>query len=466
MTPHLRPRRLARAALTVALAAFVAACASQSPDSVFHSRTEFNREVGSLFSLLIWLGTAVFVFVEAILIYALIRFRHREGAPEPQHVHGNSTLEILWTAIPAVILVFIAVPTVRTIFSTQATARADALQVEVTGHQWWWEFRYPQYGITTANELYLPIGRTVNFTLKSQDVIHSFWVPAMGGKRDVVTNRTNYLWYTPDSVGVNAWNGACAEYCGTSHANMRFKTFTVTPAQFASWVSHQQSSAAFTLPAPGQVAAGTAQAVQQNPNLAQPAAPMPAQTVPQKNLGGAGTPSSPTSAGPTVPGAGRPGVGVPNVAPAAAPAVQAGFITFPREQIPAYAVPRTPLPDGLTFDDHLTGDATRGAQILSTPPFTGGCLGCHAIKGNPMMNGQIGPNLTHVGSRSTIAGGLYPNDAMHLARWIKNARLMKPGVIMPTLGQGQYDPILKARMTTGLSDQQIADIVAYLRALQ
>src|SRR5204863_6716500 len=95
----------------------------------------------------------------------------------------------------------------------------------------------------TANELYLPIGRTVNFTLKSRDVIHSFWVPALAGKRDVVSNHTNYLWYTPDSSGANAWNGACVEYCGTSHANMRFKAFTVSEADFNSWIAHQQTMA-------------------------------------------------------------------------------------------------------------------------------------------------------------------------------------------------------------------------------
>lgn len=460
MPLHLRPRRLVQPALTVALVALIAACAQTHPDTIFHNHTDFNREVGSLFSILIWLGTAVFVFVEAILIYALIRFRHREDAPEPQHLHGNSTLEILWTTIPAVILIIIAVPTVRTIFRTEAPAAPGSLQVEVIGHQWWWEFRYPQYGITTANEVYLPIGRTVNFTLKSQDVIHSFWAPSMGGKRDVVTNRTNYLWYTPDSVSEGAWNGACAEYCGTSHANMRFKVFTVTPEHFASWVANQQKPAAFGVPAAGQVPTTTAEAVQKNPNLAQPVAPTPSRIAPDKNLAaGART----TGAGPTIPAAGAT-TGAAAQQPATAVA-QAGFVAFPRSELPKYAVPETPTPPGLAFDTTLKGDPARGAAILAKG-VPGGCLGCHTIKGVPTMVGQVGPNLTHVGSRTTIAGGVFPNDTRHLSLWIKNAREMKPGILMPTLGQGQYDPILKARMTAGLSDQQIADIVAYLQALK
>ena len=119
------------------------------------------------------------------------------------------------------------------------------------GHQWWWEFRYPQYGVVTANELYLPAGRTVNFQLNSRDVIHSFWAPQLGGKRDVIANRTNYLWYTPDSsLAGSVFNGFCAEYCGSSHANMRFHVYTVAPADFESWAAHQKEVALMS-PSPG-----------------------------------------------------------------------------------------------------------------------------------------------------------------------------------------------------------------------
>jgi cytochrome c oxidase subunit 2 len=443
MSFHLRPRRLVHAALTVALVVLVAACAQDHPESVFHQRTDFNRDVDFLFRLIIWVGVAVFVFVEAVLVVALIKFRQRPNQPEPEHVHGNTTLEIAWTIIPALILIIIAIPTVRTIFRTQAKARSDALQVEVIGHQWWWEFRYPQYTargangktdtLVTANELYLPLGRTANFTLKTADVLHSFWIPALGGKRDLISNHTNYLWFTPDSATSNAWNGTCVEYCGTSHGNMRFKAFTVAAADFDSWVAHQLTAA-------------TGSAV--------PAADSTA------NRG----PTTTAAAQIPTPAANKPGAGVPAApAPPAPQLVQAGFISFPRENIPDYARPKTPLPDGLAFDDNLKGDPANGAKLFSS---SGTCIACHTIRGTGAFFGVTGPNLTHVASRTTIAAGLYPNDAQHLARWIKNARVMKPGVIMPTLGTGQYDPVLKGTMKAGLTDQQIADVVAYLQTLK
>jgi cytochrome c oxidase subunit 2 len=438
---HLRLRRpgtrkAGAAALTVGLALLLAACGQNHPDSIFHQRTDFNRDVAYLCKILIWAGTAVFIFVEAILVWTLVKYRHRPGRPDPEHVHGNTTLEITWTVIPLLILILIGIPTVKTIFKTQATARGDALQVEVIGHQWWWEFRYPQYNVVTANELYLPLGRTVNFTLKTNDVIHSFWVPALAGKRDLVSNHTNYLWYTPDSTTADAWNGACVEYCGTSHANMRFKTFTVSQADFESWAAHEAEAAIGTSPtAPAPAPAPGAATAAPAPATGAPAAAAPATSVAQQ-------PAAPTT-----------------------PLVQAGFIAFPREKMPAHTMPQTPIPDGLTFDDNLLdkGDAANGAKLMVG---AGTCLGCHAIKGNPMMVSTIGPNLTHVASRTTIAAGLYPNDARHLARWIKNAREMKPGILMPTLGAGQYDPVLKAKTPMNLTDQQIADIVAYLQTLK
>jgi cytochrome c oxidase subunit 2 len=429
-------RKAGAAALTVGLALLLAACGQNHPDSVFHQRTDFNRDVDFLFKILIWAGTAVFIFVEGILVWTLVKYRHRPGGPDPEHVHGNTTLEIMWTVIPLFILILIGIPTVKTIFKTQAKARGDALQVEVIGHQWWWEFRYPQYNVVTANELYLPLGRTVNFTLRTQDVIHSFWVPALAGKRDLVSNHTNYLWYTPDSTTAAAFNGACVEYCGTSHANMRFKTFTVSAADFDSWAAHQAEVAVGTPTAP--------------PTAPPPVTPPSAPTATQAN------PKTQAAA---------PATQVAQVPAPVTPVAQAGFVAFPREQMPAYTIPQTPLPPNLAFDNNLLGkgDAANGAKLMVGQ---GGCLGCHGIKGNPMMIGVIGPNLTHVATRTTIAAGLYPNDPQHLARWIKNAPEMKPGVTMPTLGAGEYDPVRKGKSLVNLTDQQIADIVAYLQTLK
>jgi cytochrome c oxidase subunit 2 len=431
MPADLRPRRLAKAALTVALPSLIAGCV-QNPNSVFHSRTDFNRDVGGLFSLLIWLGLLVFVFTEVMLIWAMWKYRHRPGTPrQPEQVHGNTRLEILWTVIPAVVLAVIAVPTVQATFKTQGRARADALQIEVIGHQWWWEFKYPQYGVVTANEVYLPIGRTVNFALKTHDVLHSFWIPALGGKRDVVNNRTNYLWFTPDSTTEDAFNGFCAEFCGVSHANMRFKAYTVSAEQFASWIAHQQRPATFnpppTIPAgPGQV---------------QP--PVAGQIPPNRPAGAA------------------PPAGTQRLDTVTA-SIQAGFVGFARERMPAHAMPNTPVPREAVFDTALVGDSVRGAQFVAT----GSCLGCHTIKGVPTMIGTAGPNLTHVGSRLTIGAGLFPNDRRHMGAWIKNARAMKPGVNMPAQARGQYDPVTKLTLKVGYTEQQIADMVAYLQALK
>jgi cytochrome c oxidase subunit 2 len=452
---HFRPRwpgarKAGAAALTVALTLLVAACSQNHPDSIFHSRTDFNRDVDVLFRILIWAGIAVFIFVEAVLVIALVRYRQRPGMPEPEHVHGNTALEIAWTVIPALVLIVIAIPTVRSIFRTQAPANPYSLLVEVIGHLWWWEFRYPQYNVTTANELYLPVGRTVNFKLNTADVIHSFWVPALGGKRDLIgrpgSMRTKYIWFTPDSVGSEAFNGACVEYCGTSHANMRFKAFTVSAEDFNSWVTHQQSAAVGS------------PVVTPASNVQPPAPGAAAATA--GNLQAATQRQAATTGAPPAPAPGSQAPARADSAPAATVA-QAGFIEYPREKIPPHAIPQTPIPAGLDFDENLRGDAANGAKLVTG---VGACLACHTIKGNPMMVGVIGPNLTHIASRSTIAAGLFPNDTRHLTRWIKNAPRMKPGIFMPALGAGQVDP--KTKATGALTDQQIADIVAYLQTLK
>jgi cytochrome c oxidase subunit 2 len=441
----IRPRQLASVAILTGLALAIAACGSYGkgyPNSTFNNTTEFNTEIKSLWDKLLFWGTLVFVLVEAILLYTIFRFRRRSDADEPQHVHGNTALEIAWTIAPAVILTFIAVPTVRTIFRTQARAVPNALQVEVVGHQWWWEFRYPQYTtrtpagrvdtLVTANDLYLPIGRTANFTLRTKDVLHSFWIPQLGGKRDLISNHTNYLWFTPDtSLRTTVFNGSCNEYCGASHANMRFRTFVVTPTEFDGWVQHQLSPAAFAVAPP-----------------APPPAPPPDTTRRP------GAPARSASATPAP---------VP-VTPAVAVAQQPAGYTFPMESLPDYASPDTPTPAGLGFPDNITGDVQRGAEQFARSA----CIGCHTIRGTVAAS-PIGPNLTHIATRSTIAAGIYPNDARHLRLWIKNARAMKPGSAMPTLGLGQRDPITGATVSQslgGLSDQQIADIVAYLQALR
>ncbi|HJU72260.1 MAG TPA: cytochrome c oxidase subunit II [Gemmatimonadaceae bacterium] len=426
---RLQPRQLAALKFGAFALLLLAGC-SEYPNTTFNPTSEFNRESTSLWNtLLIW-GTIVFVIVEAILVYTIWKYRRRPGPyqPDERMLHGNTTLEIAWTILPAVILAIIAVPTVRAIFRTQAEAPATALKIDVIGHQWWWEFRYPDYGFTTANEVYIPIGRPVNFSLRTVDVIHSSWIPQLGGKRDLVSNRTNYLWFTPDSADYTVYNGSCNEYCGASHANMRFRAFTLPPEEFERWVAHQRQPAAIQAPA--------------TPAPTTPASAPAAATAPNQQVAPRDTQATP-----------------------ALPQPVAAAYEFPRERVPQHAMPNTPVPPDLTFPDGLVGDAERGRQIYSRSA----CIGCHKINGNPMSMGVTGPDLTHVGSRLTIGSGLFPNDTRHMALWIKNARKMKPLQFssMPTLGKGEYDPISKIVINQGgLSDQEIADIVAYLQALK
>jgi cytochrome c oxidase subunit 2 len=399
----LRLRQAAPALLLAASLLALSACGqTEYPNSTFNHNTDFNTSIDALWDRLLFWGTIVFVFVEAVLVYTIIKYRKRPGGPVAKQIHGHAALEITWTVIPAVILVLIAVPTVKTIFETQAPAPAGSLKVEVIGHQWWWEFRYPELGITTANELYVPVGRTVAFELRTVDVLHSFWIPQMGGKRDLITNKSNFMWFTPNAdLGTQAWNGFCVEYCGDSHANMKFRLFTVQPAEFESWAAHQAKTAQVHTP---------------------------------------GDSSAP------------------------------GYM-FPKEQLKDHIIPKTPIPAGLTYDDALLagGNATRGQTAF----MIGGCVGCHSVGGNPVALpanapsvATTGPNLTHVASRHTIGGGLFPNDPHHLARWIKNAQKMKPGSKMNVIGKGEYDINLKQTVSAGLTDQQIADVVAYLATLK
>jgi cytochrome c oxidase subunit 2 len=184
-------------------------------------------------------AVAVFVLVEGALLYAIFRFRGKPGDPEPQQIHGNTTIEIIWTVIPALILAAIAVPTVKGIFETNTTPPESGLHVEVVGHQWWWEFRYPDYKVTTANELHIPVGQTVALRMSTIDVVHSFWPPRFAGKRDVFPNRETRMWFKAEQPG--EYSGQCAEFCGIQHGRMAFRIVAQSPDEFKAWAAHMQS---------------------------------------------------------------------------------------------------------------------------------------------------------------------------------------------------------------------------------
>jgi cytochrome c oxidase subunit 2 len=219
------------------VAILVAGCGTEFPQSTLFPKGDFAQLVDDLFQTTLKWAVVVFVLVESVLILALVRFRGRPGDPRPRQSHGNTLIEMVWTIIPAAILAFIAVPTVRTIFRS-AELPAGALEIEVIGHQWWWEFRYPAEQVVTANEMHVPAGRTVLMKIRSADVLHSFWVPQFAAKRDAFQGRYTTLFFTTDSLG--AFTGQCAEFCGLQHARMGSLVVVQTPEEFAAWVTQQR----------------------------------------------------------------------------------------------------------------------------------------------------------------------------------------------------------------------------------
>ena len=320
-------------------AVLLGGCGGDYPQSALHPSSDFADRLDGLFIQIFWWAVGVFVIVEGVLLYTLFRWRDRPGRGRPEEVHGHILMEIGWTLAPALILVAIAIPTIQTIFVVdRPTDDPDALVIEVVGRQWWWEFRYPELGIVTANEAHIPVGRTIDLRLRSADVLHSFWVPRLGGKRDLVPGRENHLWFTADSVGV-FW-GQCAEYCGTAHALMSMRMIVDTPEDFDAWAT---------------LNAGDAVA----------------------------------------------------------------------------------LPDA---------QARAGQGVF----MSNACVSCHTIRGTAAQ-GVFGPDLTHFGSRLTVGAGILDNTLENVVLWLDSTQHVKPGNYMPEVT---------------LSDDQLAQLAAYLRALR
>ena len=187
---------------------------------------------------------AIFVLVGGILVISIVRFRERpdDDGVEPPQVYGSNPIELAWTVIPLLIVFVLFLVTTRTLIAIEnATPPGDALEVRVIGHQWWWEFRYPASGVVTANELHVPVGRATFLTLESADVVHSFWIPQLNGKTDVIPNRVNRMWIEPREAGL--YSGQCAEYCGTQHARMLLRVIADPPAEFDAWTKAQLAAA-------------------------------------------------------------------------------------------------------------------------------------------------------------------------------------------------------------------------------
>jgi cytochrome c oxidase subunit 2 len=258
-----RGKKVLWTAAGLAAAFFMSACASVStPQSALNPQGPVAHKENDLFWLAVVISCIVFVIVEGLLIFFLFRYRHRKKATAeelPPQIEGNTRLEIGWTMIPVILLIIVAVPTVGLIFQLARKPAGDPLTVQVGGHQWWWEFRYPQQGVTTANQMVIPVDRPVYIQLYSSGqtsggtpigikgqpapavgyaVIHGFWVPGLAGKQDVVPGQTNTMWLEASKVGT--YDGQCSAFCGFSHANMHFQVVVLSESDWNTWMQDQQ----------------------------------------------------------------------------------------------------------------------------------------------------------------------------------------------------------------------------------
>lgn len=407
-------RRWLQSALLLWTSAILAGCSGDHPQTTFEPVSEFGRILNRLFANTFWWTIGILVLVELLIVVAMFKFKERPGTPKPKQIHGNVKLEFLWTVIPAVIVLFIAIPTIQVTIETQRQPPADALVVEVIGHQWWWEYRYPEYNVTTANELVLPVGRNIDLKMHSADVIHSFWIPRVGGKRDVnplprvgrgeKTPASNHLTFNIDEPGF--YSGQCAEYCGMAHAIMRAAVIAMPANEFEQWAVSMGGR-------PG----GPAVLPQAPPQ--QPADTLSARDT--LNQRAAATVTAPP----------------PPPPPAQTPAAP-GSLQGP-------ATPAGPL-----------SEADRGKQLFTSRV----CIACHTINGTS-ARGVLGPNLTRFGARRSIGAGARPNTLENVIAWITNPQAVKVGALMPgarTDGGG-----MKA---TGMTAEEVRAIAVYLTSLK
>jgi cytochrome c oxidase subunit 2 len=328
---------LRKFSLMLGLAALLSAC--QTSPTFLNPASPISGHESNLYITILIMALVVFVLVEGALILIVVRDRRRtDDQSLPPQIFGSSRLEVTWTIIPILLVIVLFVMTVQTVNVVSAPApKSSDLNVRIIGHRWWWEFDYPDLGIATANELHIPAGSTVQVALESVDVIHSFWVPQLAGKTDVIPGQHNTMWLKGDQVGV--YLGQCAEFCGTEHALMRFMVFVDSQADFDAWVANQQK----------------------------------------------------------------------------------------------------PVPQPQTADE-------QGA--LKT--LNGPCAACHSITPGEFDLKKTGPNLSHLFSRTTFAGGVFDLNEDNLRLWLEDTQVMKPG----------------NDMDLTISPKEIDQLIAYLTQLK
>lgn len=299
--------------------------------STFETAGPAAARLASLGWAMTVIGAIVFLVVMALLLVPLWRRRNApivDGPPLP--VNERAWILYAGTLAPGIILAGVFVMTLGAYRSSAPDAPAP-LTIEVTGHQWWWEIRYPDQHVLTANEIHLPVGRRVKIVLKSGDVIHSFWVPNLAGKTDAIPGAVNTTWLEADTVG--SWRGTCAEFCGMQHAHMALSVVAERDGDFARWLANERAVAA------------------------------------------------------------------------------------------------APTDSAVLEGEHA---------FLNTQ-----CVYCHTVRGT-QATGQVGPDLTHIASRLTLASGTLPNTRGNLAGWIMNPDRIKPGTMMPAvpLDAGRLEAIV------------------------
>jgi cytochrome c oxidase subunit 2 len=219
-----------------------------SPTNIFDPLSTPAQSIFDLSLFVLEVMAAIFAVVFSLLVYAIVKFRRKPTqGMEPTQVFGSSQLELAWTVIPVLIVLTLFLASARVIASIQNAAQpSNAVQVTVIGHQFWWEFRYPALGIVAANELHIPVSDPAHplptfLTLLSADTDHSFWVPRLAGKTDLIPNHPNHMWMDPQETGL--YLGQCAQYCGTQHALMLLRVYVQTPQEFNRWVQQQKQAA-------------------------------------------------------------------------------------------------------------------------------------------------------------------------------------------------------------------------------
>ena len=403
--------------------------ANRTQQSTFDTAGPVARTQLDLFKVTLYVTTGIFIVVGAVLAYAQIKFRARSEADEhaepPPQGHGNPLVEIGLIAASVVLLVVIAIPTVRGIWYTHdvpEAEKANAIDVTAVGYQWWFKFEYngesvqlPGGGeatLVTANELVVPAGTPIRVHLRTVDVIHSFWVPKLAGKVDMIPNRANFLWLKADKPGY--YYGQCAEYCGESHAIMRFRVIALPVHEYVKWLDAQKQGARSV----------TATALRrESGEVRAQFASLPA-TGPNAVLAGA----------------------------AADP-----FAAWKEKQHPAAGE-----------DVALIA---RGKDLFAEKS----CLNCHTIRGHASKSGSpyggiTAPDLTHVGARTSIAAGILENSPERMADWLRRPEFYKPGnkMVHGIGGMAGYFKYEGGKATPNivLNEDEIHSLVAYLQSLK